>query len=102
VFGQGPCRLLRCVEKTNSLHQAAHEMGMSYNKAWRLVRLMEERLGFRSSKSRLVDNPEEDPGLHPKRKISSNVMSDLSRRRKDHRKDLSEAFWQSIEKVKRR
>ena len=46
VFGQGPCRLLRCVEKTNSLHQAAHEMGMSYNKAWRLVRLMEERLGF--------------------------------------------------------
>jgi molybdate transport system regulatory protein len=46
VFGQGPWRLLRRVEKTNSLHQAAQEMGMSYNKAWRLVGLMEERLGF--------------------------------------------------------
>ncbi len=46
VFGQGPCRLLRGVEKTNSLHRAACEMGMSYNKAWRLIRLMEERLGF--------------------------------------------------------
>ena len=46
AFGQGPCKLLRRVEKTNSLHQAAREMGMSYNKAWRLIRLMEERLGF--------------------------------------------------------
>lgn len=46
AFGQGPCKLLRRVEKTNSLHQAAHEMGMSYNKAWRLIRLMEKRLGF--------------------------------------------------------
>lgn len=46
AFGQGPCRLLRQVEKTNSLHQAAHEMGMSYNKAWRLIRLMEKRLDF--------------------------------------------------------
>jgi molybdate transport system regulatory protein len=46
AFGQGPSRLLRRVEKTNSLHRAAHEMGMSYNKAWRLIRLMEERLGF--------------------------------------------------------
>ena len=46
VFGQGPCELLRWVEKANSLHQAAHQMDMSYNKAWRLIRLMEKRLGF--------------------------------------------------------
>jgi molybdate transport system regulatory protein len=46
AFGQGPCKLLRRVEKTNSLYRAAGEMGMSYNKAWRLIRLMEERLGF--------------------------------------------------------
>jgi molybdate transport system regulatory protein len=46
AFGRGPCELLRRVEKTNSLHQAAHQMDMSYNKAWRLIRLMEKRLGF--------------------------------------------------------
>jgi len=46
AFGQGPCELLRRVEKTNSLHQATHQMGMSYNKAWRLIRLIEKRLGF--------------------------------------------------------
>ena len=47
AFGQGPCELLKRVEKTRSLHEAAKQMGMSYNKAWRLIRLMEERLGFR-------------------------------------------------------
>ncbi len=46
IFGQGPCQLLRRVEKTDSLHQAALQMGMSYNKAWRLIRLLEKRLGF--------------------------------------------------------
>ncbi len=46
VFGQGPCVLLKRVEITDSLHQAAFQMGMSYNKAWRLIRLLERRLGF--------------------------------------------------------
>jgi len=46
VFGHGPCELLKRVENTDSLHQAARQMGMSYNKAWRLIRLMERRLGF--------------------------------------------------------
>ncbi len=46
AFGDGPYELLRRVEKTKSLHQAANQMGMSYSKAWRLIRTMEKRLGF--------------------------------------------------------
>ncbi len=46
AFGEGPCELLRRVEKSCSLHQAADEMGMSYSKAWKLVQTMEKRLGF--------------------------------------------------------
>jgi len=46
AFGEGPYALLKGVEKTDSLHQAAHQMGMSYSKAWKLIRLMEKRLGF--------------------------------------------------------
>jgi len=46
AFGDGPYELLRRVEKRMSLHQAASQMGMSYSKAWRLVRTLEERLGF--------------------------------------------------------
>ena len=46
AFGDGPCRLLKGVERTGSLRQAAAEMHMSYNKAWLLLRALEERLGF--------------------------------------------------------
>lgn len=46
AFGDGPYELLKRVKKTNSLHQASLQMGMSYSKAWRLIRTLEERLGF--------------------------------------------------------
>jgi molybdate transport system regulatory protein len=46
AFGEGPYELLKRVKKTGSLHQAANQMGMSYSKAWCLIRTLEERLGF--------------------------------------------------------
>jgi len=46
AFGDGPYELLKRVEKTESLHQAAKQMGMSYSKAWCLIRSLEERLDF--------------------------------------------------------
>ena len=46
AFGEGPYRLLKWIEKTGSLHQAAAEMGMSYRKAWLTIRNVEENLGF--------------------------------------------------------
>lgn len=46
AFGDGPARLLTGVEQTGSLRKAAQELGMSYNKAWRILHAAEERLGF--------------------------------------------------------
>ena len=46
AFGDGPYELLRRVEKTESLHQAARQMGMAYSKAWRMIWTLEKRLGF--------------------------------------------------------
>jgi molybdate transport system regulatory protein len=46
AFGDGPYDLLKGIEQTGSLHQAAGKMGMSYSKAWRLIQTMEKRLGF--------------------------------------------------------
>ncbi len=46
AFGEGPYELLKRVEKTNSLHEAAHQMHMSYSKAWKMIQTMEKRLGF--------------------------------------------------------
>lgn len=45
-FGEGPCRLLRCVEKTGSLRSAAMEMEMAYSKASKLLKQAEAQLGF--------------------------------------------------------
>jgi molybdate transport system regulatory protein len=46
AFGEGPYELLKRVEQTQSLHQAANQMGMAYSKAWTILRTMEQRLGF--------------------------------------------------------
>ena len=46
AFGDGPARLLSGVERAGSLRKAAQELGMSYNKAWRILHAAEERLGF--------------------------------------------------------
>ena len=46
AFGEGPYELLKRVQKTNSLHEAAYQMHMSYSKAWKLIQTMEKRLGF--------------------------------------------------------
>ena len=45
-FGPGPMRLLRGVEEGGSLHQAVEAMGMSYSKAWTLLRKLEKEWGF--------------------------------------------------------
>ena len=45
LFGPGVCDLLVRVDETGSLHQAAKSMGMSYSKAWRVMREAERHLG---------------------------------------------------------
>lgn len=45
-FGEGPCRLLRAVEKTGSLRAGAMALGMAYTKALKLINHAEESLSF--------------------------------------------------------
>ena len=45
-FGEGPCRLLRGIERTGSLRAAAMEMNMSYSKATTLMNRAEKALNF--------------------------------------------------------
>lgn len=45
-FGPGVAQLLRLVEESGSLQNAAAEMGMSYSKAWKIIRVAETALGF--------------------------------------------------------
>ena len=45
-FGEGPCRLLKAIEKTGSLRSAAISMDMAYSKAMKLLKTAENALGF--------------------------------------------------------
>lgn len=47
VFGEGPYRLLRAVEKTGSLRQAALSMEMAYTKARKLLLNAEKGFGVK-------------------------------------------------------
>jgi len=46
AFGEGPYRVLKQIEKTGSLHQAAIDLKISYRKAWLIINNVEEKLGF--------------------------------------------------------
>ncbi|MFU8794986.1 MAG: winged helix-turn-helix domain-containing protein [Dethiobacteria bacterium] len=46
IFGDGPCDILKRVERTGSLRQTAAEINMSYSHAWKLIRMIENNLGF--------------------------------------------------------
>ncbi len=46
AFGPGIASLLRQVERTGSLQKAAVSMGMSYSKAWKILKETEGQWGF--------------------------------------------------------
>jgi len=47
LFGDGPCQILELVDQFGSLRQAAAEINMSYSQAWKLIKKLEKRLGFK-------------------------------------------------------
>lgn len=46
VFNEETARLCRRVDESGSIYSAAAEAGMSYGKVWRLVKNIEDALGF--------------------------------------------------------
>ncbi len=45
-FGPGVAELLERVDRLHSLRKATIEMDMAYSKAWKIVKIAEENLGF--------------------------------------------------------
>ena len=46
-FGPGVAELLERVDHCQSLRKATMEMGMAYSKAWHILKVAEENLGFK-------------------------------------------------------
>ncbi|NRR74944.1 LysR family transcriptional regulator [Tetragenococcus halophilus] len=60
-FGPGVLDVLNLVNENGSLSQAAKEMGMSYNKAWRIVQKAEKLWGKKLIVSKIGGFKEEVP-----------------------------------------
>lgn len=56
-FGPGVAQLLEKIKVNNSIRKASFEIGMSYSKAWTIIKRAEKNLGFKllSSKTGGVD-----------------------------------------------
>jgi len=89
AFGDGPYDLLKRVEKTKSLHQAALQMGMSYSKAWRLIRTIEERLGFAILERKVGGSSGGGSQLTPG---ARNLMKDYKQFRNDIKKAIEKIY----------
>jgi molybdate transport system regulatory protein len=46
IFGAGPIELLKGIKASGSLSAASKQMGMSYSKAWNLIKRLETHLGL--------------------------------------------------------
>ncbi len=90
AFGDGPYELLTRVQKTNSLHQAALQMSMSYSKAWRLIRTLEERLGFALLERRAGGPAGGGSKVTPE---ASRLMKQYGRLRKEIDKTMAQLFY---------
>lgn len=90
AFGDGPYELLERVEKTNSLHEAAHQMGMSYSKAWKLIQTMEKRLGFTLLDRKTGGVSGGGSGVTPS---ARELMSRYERFRRDADRVMEKLYW---------
>lgn len=45
LFGKGPCELLGAIQQHTSVRQACQALGLSYTKAWRMIRRLEQGFG---------------------------------------------------------
>ena len=99
AFGDGPYELLSLVEKMISLHQAANQMGMSYSKGWRLIRTLEERLGFALLERKVGGQSGGGSHITPQ---ARNLMKHYERFRKDVNTALEKIYLKHFGSVERK
>ncbi len=52
-FGPGKARLMEYIEKTGSMQEACLQMGLSYSKGARMIKMAEKQLGFKLLERRI-------------------------------------------------
>lgn len=98
AFGDGPYELLERVKQTKSLNQAVGQMGMSYSKAWRLIRALEQRLGFPLLERKVGGQLGGGSWITPQAK---ELMNHYQKFRRDVEKGLNKIYQKHFGKMKR-
>ena len=94
VFGEGPYRLLRGIAEKGSLRQAAMEIGISYRKAWGILKECEKQLGFA-----LIERKAGGPsgGYSKITPSGRELMEHYGRFREEIKKTIESAFHKNLE-----
>jgi molybdate transport system regulatory protein len=92
AFGEGPYRVLRQIEKTGSLHQAAMDLKISYRKAWLIIQTIEKRLGFEFLERKVGGVSGGGSQITLQERVYEKLRKIQKRSRKSPRKNISEAF----------
>ncbi len=99
AFGEGPYELLKRVEQTQSLHQAASQMRMSYSNAWTLIRTVEQRLGFSLLNRKVGGRYGGGSQITPR---ARNLMNHYEGFRKDVEKAMRKIYQRHFGQMERR
>lgn len=75
-MGSGPVELLRGIEHLGSINQAAKAMNMSYVKAWKMIKVMENSLGGKILETKIGGINHGGSELTPLAKIFIDDFSD--------------------------
>ena len=92
VLGPGKAALLDAIARTGSIRAAAGELGMSYMRAWTLVRTMNE--GFRAP---LVEKVRGGSGQGAQLTASGEKVLRLYRKMEEKAARAAEAVWEKLE-----
>ncbi len=83
VFGGGRDLILRAVDETGSMAQAAKKLGMSYRAVWGKVKATEERLGIQLVNKSVGRRKGSNTSLTPAAKLLLERFEELDSRTKD-------------------
>jgi len=83
VFGGGRDLILRAVDETGSMAQAAKKLGMSYRAVWGKVKATEERLGIQLVNKSVGRRKGNNTSLTPAAKLLLERFEELDSKTKD-------------------
>jgi molybdate transport system regulatory protein len=93
VFGGGRARILKAIDETGSLSQAAKKLGMSYRAVWGKVKTTEDRLGATLLTRNVGRCKDKNTRLTPAARLLIDRFEQLENATRGHAENDAEKFF---------